>query len=112
MNNFALFTSISFLYFAAASFAEAARRLGKHHLASSFLLCDDSVFAPALIRLCRRPTQSGILQAIEPFNVAGLGAPDRRNWFPVDKGDLLRAAGKLGASEDEILLLLERSGFT
>lgn len=123
MGNFPLFTSVSFLYFAAASFAETARRLGRRHLASSFLLCDDPVFGPAFTRLCERALQAttkeesnalraAILQAIEPFNVAGLGETNRRNWFPADPEDLIRAAGKLGgATEDEILRLIERCGF-
>jgi len=121
MDNFPLFVSISLLYFAAASFAETARRLDKHQLASSFLLCDDPVFGPACARLCQqarlvrtqtesRDLTTAILQAIEPFNVAGLGEADRRNWFPADPGDLTRAAGKLGVTQDEILRLIEQCG--
>jgi tetracycline 7-halogenase / FADH2 O2-dependent halogenase len=45
MNNFPVFVALTLLYFAAASFSETARRLGKPHLAKSFLLCDD----PALV---------------------------------------------------------------
>jgi tetracycline 7-halogenase / FADH2 O2-dependent halogenase len=117
MGNFPLFASISFLYFAAASFAETARRLDKHALASSFLLCAHPVFGPACARLCRLAHQvrteaessdlrAAILQAIEPFNVAGLGDAQRRNWFPVDSCDLLRGAGKLGVTEDAIRSLI------
>ncbi len=122
MGNFALFTSISFLYFAAASFAETARRLDKHPLASSFLLCDHPVFGPACARLCRLAHQvrteaessdlrAEILHSIEPFNVAGLGEARRRNWFPVDPRDLLRGAGKLGVTEDAVRSLMQRFGF-
>jgi FADH2 O2-dependent halogenase len=121
MGNFPLFRSISFLYFAAASFAETARRLDKHQLAS-FLLCDDPVFGPACARLCQQALEvrteaessdlrAKILQAIEPFNVAGLGEEHRRNWFPVDSRDLLRGAGKLGVTEGAILSLIQRGGF-
>ena len=57
-------------------------------------------------------TLSGdILRAIEPFNVAGLGEPRRRNWYPADAGDMLRGAPKLGADRDEVAHLLERCGF-
>ena len=41
MDRFPAFASLSMLYFAAASFSESARRLGKAHLAPSFLLHDD-----------------------------------------------------------------------
>jgi FADH2 O2-dependent halogenase len=44
MANFPLFVSLSLLYFAAASFSETARRLGRPHLASSFLLHDHPAF--------------------------------------------------------------------
>ncbi len=30
--------------------------------------------------------------AIDPINVAGLGRPDRRNWYPVEADDMLNAA--------------------
>jgi FADH2 O2-dependent halogenase len=122
MNNFDVFVALALLYFAAASFSEAARRLGKPQLASSFLLCDDSAFGPACVRLCARASRpldrqeskeliNDILRTIEPFNVAGLGKPKRRNWYPVIADDLADSAGKLGASRDEILTLLRRCGF-
>ena len=49
MNNFPVFVALSLLYFAAASYSEAARRLGKPHLASSFLLCEHPVFGMAVL---------------------------------------------------------------
>jgi FADH2 O2-dependent halogenase len=122
MNNFPLFVALSLLYFATASFAEAARRLQKPHLASSFLLHDHPSFkdqsAELLMRarLVRGKEETGkltddILRAIEPFNVAGLGNPERRNWYPVDAEDLLRAAPKLESTHEEITHLLRRCGF-
>jgi FADH2 O2-dependent halogenase len=122
MNNFDLFVALKLLYFAAASFSESARRLGKPELAPSFLLCTHSRFAPECAQLCERAKQrltadeagvliAEIIAAIEPFNVAGLGRPERRNWYPVEAADLLNAAGKLGASRDAVFALLERCGF-
>lgn len=123
MNNFPVFVALSLLYFAAASYSEAARRLRKAHLASSFLLCDNPVFGPACASLCERAryplTESessqlvrDILRSIEPFNVAGLGRSGRRNWYPVEAGDLLENAHKLGATREEILAMLARCGFS
>lgn len=122
MNRFPLFVSLSLLYFAAASFAEAARRLGKAHLASSFLLHEDQRFGPAALRsfehaqrasteLDMREVTQEILQAIEAINVAGLGNAQRRNWYPVDADDLLNAAGKLESTREEISQLLASCGF-
>jgi FADH2 O2-dependent halogenase len=123
MNNFEVFTALSLLYFAAASYSEAARRLGKAYLAASFLLCDHPAFWPQCVRLldrARRPlTESesdalirDILAAIEPFNVAGLGQHERRNWYPVEAKDLFESAGKLGAVREEISGMLQRCGFS
>ncbi len=122
MGNFPLFVSLSLLYFATASFAEAARRLGKTELASGFLLHDHSSFGMQSAELLKRARRirgseetekltSDILRAIEPFNVADLGDRRRRNWYPVVAEDLLRAAPKLGADRREIGRLLERCGF-
>ncbi len=122
MNNFPVFVSLSLLYFAAVSYSEAARRLGKPHLASSFLLRDHPVFGTACVRLFDRARQplteeesqalsSEILNAIEPFNVAGLGNAARRNWYPVDPDDLLQSASRLNATEAEVIALLRRCGF-
>ncbi len=123
MADFPTFVSVSFLYFAAASFAETARRLNRHDLASSFLLCDDPVYGPDFTRLCQQARESrteaersdlrtAILLAIEPLNVAGLGEETRRNWFPADPEDLFRAAHKVGgASQADIRRLIERCNF-
>jgi FADH2 O2-dependent halogenase len=122
MNNFPVFVALTLLYFAAASFSEAARRLGKPHRAESFLLCDDPAFGPVCARLIERSRHplsevesncliEDVLNAIERINVAGLGRRERRNWYPVYADDLLSAAGKLGASREDIHSLLRRCGF-
>jgi FADH2 O2-dependent halogenase len=122
MGNFPMFKALSLLYFGAVSFSETARRLGKKHLAPSFLLRDDPSFGPVCRSLFARARTlsseaetcdltNDILRAIEPFDVAGLAKPHRRNWYPVDADDLFDAAGKLGATRDDISQLLSRAGF-
>jgi FADH2 O2-dependent halogenase len=122
MGDFELFKRLGLLYFAAASYAETARRLGRPDLASGFLLCRHPGFGPesagcaevALTRpaaarreaLCAR-----ILRAIAPFDVAGLGDESRRDWYPVLAEDLVRAAPRLQASEAQVQALLARCGF-
>ncbi len=122
MNRFDVFVALTLLYFAAASFAESARRLGKPHLAPAFLLCTHPEFGAACEQICSTARQSlseveandliaRIHAVIEPFNVAGLGRRERRNWYPVEAGDLLNAAAKLESSREEVQALLERCGF-
>jgi FADH2 O2-dependent halogenase len=122
MDNFSVFTALSLLYFAAASFSETARRLNKSQLASSFLLHDHPTFGPACLMLLERARHirteqdattlvADIMHAIEPLDVAGLCRDDRRNWYPVDAEDLLRSAAKVQATPDEIAQLLQSCGF-
>jgi FADH2 O2-dependent halogenase len=117
-----LFVRLSLLYFAAASYSEAARRLGRPELAPGFLLHAHPVFGPEL-RACAtaaltQPEGAGrqalldrIDRAIEPLDTAGLLDRRRRNWYPVLAEDLLANAAKLEATVDEIHGLLERAGF-
>lgn len=120
--NFPVFSAVSLLYFAAASYAEAARRLRRPHLASSFLLYDHPGFGADCVRVLEKAkaVRDGrdsealieeVRRVIDPVDVAGLSDCRRRNWYPVDAEDLLRAAHKLHASRDEISLMLARCGF-
>jgi tetracycline 7-halogenase / FADH2 O2-dependent halogenase len=122
MDRFPAFASLSMLYFAAASFSESARRLGKARLAPSFLLHDDPHFGPAMRRCLQRAKSActqlemdelakDVSQAIEHINVAGLANPHRRNWYPVNADDFLNSADKLKSTKQEISQLLDNCGF-
>jgi tetracycline 7-halogenase / FADH2 O2-dependent halogenase len=121
MDRFELFRQLSLLYFAAASFSETARRLGKFHLADSFLLCRHPAFGLQFRQLCelaRQPLKAGetanvqrqVRAAIEPLDVAGLTDASRHPWYPSLAADMLRGAPKLGASEPEIRAMLRQCG--
>lgn len=117
-----LFKRLALLYFAAASFSETMRRLGREDAATGFLLHDDAVFGPGL-RACTdealaQPTgaqRAALLNLIDdtiaPFDVAGLGDRSRRDWYPLLASDLQRAAPRLGITQQDVALLLERTGF-
>ena len=122
MDDFALFKRLGLLYFAAASYGEAVRRLGRPELAPGFLLCDHAVFAEQCGAICdaagapagcadRAAVVDAIDRAIEPFDVAGLGDRGRRDWYPVLADDLFAARHKMHASAEEVSALLERCGF-
>jgi FADH2 O2-dependent halogenase len=117
-----LFKRLSLLYFAAASFSEAARRLGRADLAPGFLLHAHPSFGPELEACAamaraplpapaRRALEERIDRAVEPFDVAGLLDRERRDWFPAQASDILAGAAKLGASREDVVRLLVRSGF-
>jgi FADH2 O2-dependent halogenase len=122
MNNFMVFKAITLLYFTAASYSETARRLGKPHLAQSFLLQDDRVFGTACKDILKRARcltseqessllVEDILRVIEPFDLAGLGNPSHKSWYPIDAEDLLRSAAKVQSTRSEIESLLQKCGF-
>ena len=62
-------------------------------------------------RAARMRLFADIDRAIEPFDTAGLRDRSRRDWYPVLAADLVAGAPKLGATANEIGLLLARSGF-
>jgi len=121
MSDSALFKRLTLLYFAAASFSEAARRLGRAELAPGFLLHAHPGFGRELRSCCERamkvePQDREALfvqidRAIEPFDVAGLRDRSRADWFPALAEDLLSNASKLRATPVEIDAMLERCGF-
>ena len=118
-----LFKRLSLLYFAAASFSEAARRLGRPELAPGFMLSAHPTFGPELTACAlaamsatagigRRELEIRIDRAIEPFDTAGLLDRGRRDWYPVVAADLLASAARLNATPEDIEALLDRTGFT
>ncbi len=118
MGDFEIFSALTLLYFAAASFSESARRLRRPELARSFLLHDDPRFGPALRECCRQLLPSGraallarIYKAIEPFDVAGLGNRERHPFYPAFAEDFLSAAHKLGATRADAAEALRCAGF-
>jgi tetracycline 7-halogenase / FADH2 O2-dependent halogenase len=122
MGDFALFKRLSLLYFAAVSFTETARRLGKPERAPGFLLGRHPGFAPAARRCVERALQplddtsraallADIDRTIAPVDVAGLSDRTRRDWHPATAADLFANAHKLGASGEEVRAMLKRTGF-
>ncbi len=115
LGDFKEFVPTALLYFAAASYTETARRLGRTSLADGFLLGKHPDFAPALARCVGAPAAhpDDLSRAIELVNIAGLGKAGRRNWYPALAEDLLEAKDKLGVDVDpaEIKAMLQRAGF-
>lgn len=122
MTDVTLFKRLALLYFAAASYSEAARRLGRPDLAPGFLLHGHRQFGSEL-RLCtalaatapqgeaRQALLERIDRTIEPFDVAGLLDRSRGDWYPVLAEDLIANASKLEATTEDTHRLLSRCGF-
>lgn len=120
MRDFDLFASYSFLYFAAASFAEASQRLlpppdGIPWAWQGFLGSTDPVTGEILDRvlasLRRSPAErfeEEVRNAIAPRNLAGLADPARNRLYPVDLDSLVENAGLLGLTREEILREIPR----
>jgi FADH2 O2-dependent halogenase len=122
MDDVPLFKRLTLLYFAAASFSEAARRLNRSELAPGFLLHAHPLFGPELQGCCeialtcprgaaRDALFARIDRAIDPVDVAGLLDRSRGSWYPARGSDLVAHSAKLHATRAEIERLLERCGF-
>jgi FADH2 O2-dependent halogenase len=108
MDSFPHFAAFSMFYFAAASFSEMARRVGRPDLASSFLARTNRTFAEGLeaaaellsarsrARLEPAELAQTVCGAVESINIAGLCRPEKRNWHGVDLEDVVRGSEKLG----------------
>jgi FADH2 O2-dependent halogenase len=112
------FQSVAMLYFAAASFSETARRLGRPEMAPGFLLRHESRFGPAfrecLLAAGRAPAgdlADRVASTVKDFNVAGLCDVQKRGWYPVAVADLFASSDRLGVSTEAIAAMLQRNGF-
>jgi FADH2 O2-dependent halogenase len=112
---FADFVQYSMFYFAAASYAEMARRVAPERAAAGFLRAGDPAFASALRSLsppCAEDQQlaARVREAVEPVNVAGLCEAEKRNWYGVDAEDTIAGASKLGVAPATVAAALAALG--
>jgi FADH2 O2-dependent halogenase len=114
------FNALTMLYFAAVSFAETARRLGRP-ATDGFLLRRRPGFGPEALALADAVVANPglalpelrrrVADLVGPINVAGLLHEAKRNWYPCDAADLLAAADKVPATTDALREMLRRVGF-
>ena len=119
-HDFDVFAAYTYLYFAAASYAEAAQRLlpsppqGGEWAWDGFLGSSDPIFSAILARAKKRlavgRTSNDFASAyleevrrlIAPRNLAGLADPDRNRLYPVDLEALVSKAHLLGLTTEEM----------
>lgn len=114
MGDFETFAARTMVYFVAATFAEAARRLGSRETAGGFLGRGDAVLDRAMDVACESPPErlaERLRSALAERNVAGLLDPQRENWYRVDPAPLLDGADRLGATDGAVRTMLESCGF-
>jgi FADH2 O2-dependent halogenase len=114
------FNLLTMLYFAAASFAETTRRLGRTPT-EGFLLRRRPGFGPEALALADAVVANPglalpelrrrVADLVGAINVAGLLHEAKRNWYPCDAADLLAAADKVPATTDALRNMLRRVGF-
>lgn len=117
---FDVFVPCTYLYFAAASYAEAAQRLlpaasgGGAWAWEGFLGATDPVVrrmvsrARAMLDQPPADYEAVMRDLIAPRNVAGLADSARNRMYPLDLDNLVRHGGLLGLSEDAIRAALPR----
>jgi FADH2 O2-dependent halogenase len=108
------FVQYSMFYFAAASYAEMARRVAPERAAAGFLRAGDPVFASAMCSLS--PGESGALagrvrEAVDAVNIAGLCDTGKMNWYAADAADAIAGAPKLGVPPRDVAAALAALGF-
>ena len=119
LNDFPRFAALTFLYFAAASFAESEQRLlpdlPRPHW-RGFLGAGDPVLGPLPAEAAAHletgedaaSFERWLLAAVAPRDVAGLGDPARRNLYPLDLDVLVERAQLLGLTPDQVRTALPR----
>ena len=112
------FVQYSMFYFAAASYAEMARRVAPEHAAAGFLRAADPVFASALRALSpaessrERRLADRVREAIDAVNIAGLCQRGKRNWYGVDAQDAIAGAHKLGVAPATVAAVMATLGLS
>src|SRR5690348_15420940 len=108
------FVQYSMFYFAAASYAEMARRVAPERAAAGFLRAADPEFAAAMSSLSPVKSNgdepgdyaSAVARAVDAVNIAGLCDARKRNWYGADAADAIAGARKLGVPPGDVAAAL------
>jgi FADH2 O2-dependent halogenase len=108
------FVQYSMFYFAAASYAEMARRVAPARAAAGFLRVGDPVFASAMSALSPACDVDGraahVRDAVDTVNIAGLCDATKKNWYGIDAEDTIAGASKLGVAPATVAAVLAALG--
>ncbi len=108
-SDFSRFTDVAMFYFAAASWSEICRRIGKRELAPGMLLSGDRAFWKGFADYLDGKCSAAA--AIEAWNIAGLADDAKVGMYPADLADVINAAGKLGLTPDEMAEIITNAAW-
>ena len=126
MSDFRHFAATSMVYFAAISFTETVRRLGKKKLAPGFLFSEDPTLSAHILTTLEnirrihqsektavekwKNLQSCVDSAISEFNVIGVSTKTKKPHFRAETASLFEHTQKLESTTPEIENMLVRAG--
>jgi len=99
-SDFERFTDISMFYFAAASWSEICRRIGKRELAPGMLLSGDIAFWERFDSYLAGGCTAA--DAIAQWNIAGLADTSKNGLYGANLTDVIASAGKLGLTQAQM----------
>ena len=106
-SDFERFMDVSMFYFAAASWSEICRRIGKRDLAPGMLLSGDDAFWQGFDAYLAGECTAA--DAIAPWNIAGLADRSKSGMYPANLSDVIAAAEKLGLSQAEMEAIIDNA---
>lgn len=118
MGDFTAFTEIARLYFCAVIYTETSRRWGSAGSKPGFLMREHVEFDAAAKLICEAAIRGEAAETLRievgkvlgRFDLGGLDDPVRRPWYPVLADDLRSRRQRLGATAEEIEILLKKAG--
>jgi FADH2 O2-dependent halogenase len=108
-SDFSRFTDVAMFYFAAASWSEICRRIGKRELAPGMLLSGDNAFWKGFADYLDGKCSAAA--AIAPWNIAGLANDAKAGMYPADLADVINAARKLGLSPEQMAEIISNAAW-
>ena len=106
-SDFERFTDVSMFYFAAASWSEICRRIGKRERAPGMLLSGDSAFWQGFADYLDGKCSAA--EAIAPWNIAGLADASKAGMYPANLSDVVTGAEKLGITQAEMQSIVDEA---
>lgn len=118
LGDFEAFHALGLLYFAAAIYSETVRRLGKTGMPTGFLLREHPSFHASMEHCLAMAGEvpsdelwRTVRETIAPIDLGGLLCPRRPRCYWAESEPMLAGAAIVGATREEMVMMLERVEF-